>query len=298
MAFNPTPIRLFQEFLQSVQNLSGLRVCVHDVAGFAQESGERMEEALCVHYSEFCQIIKSTRAGTDACVASDAKVADAKAGQLGRPFLHCCHAGLTEVAVPIMRDEQHIGTIFCGQSVIRNSPESKFATIARNVEHLGVDLEKLRAAFRKVPRISKDKLEDAGRLLTIAANFLVDATRKMAVQRAIEEERNRPVAEAMRLIDRRFQEDLKVSEAARHVYLSPSYFSRLFRRATGMTFVDFLTMRRIEEARNLLLTTKMKVIDIAFQVGYADQSYFNKKFRELVGVTPGEFRGQSIEPKT
>ncbi|MEW6358881.1 MAG: PocR ligand-binding domain-containing protein [Planctomycetota bacterium] len=297
MSFNPSPLRLFQEFLRSVQDLAGLRVCVHDVAGFTRDEGERMEEALCVHYSEFCQVIKASPKGLDACVHSDAKVADAKAGQLGRPFLHQCHAGLTEMVVPIMRDEQHLGTIFCGQAVLRNSRESRFRTIARNVADLDVDLDKLRVAFRKVPKISRKKLENAGNLLSITANYIVDANRKMAIQRAIEEEQNRPVALVMQLIDQRYRDDLTLGEVAQHVDLSPSYFSRLFRRTTGMTFVEFLTMRRIEEARNLLLTTPMKVIDIAYQVGYADQSYFNKKFREIVGLTPLEFRHQNTTSK-
>ncbi|NOZ23508.1 MAG: AraC family transcriptional regulator [Planctomycetes bacterium] len=296
-SFNPSPLRLFKDFLRSVQDLAGLPICVHDVAGFTRGEAEPMEEALCIHYSEFCQIVKTSPKGIDACIHSDAKIADAKAGRLGRPFLHQCHAGLTEMVVPIMRDEQHLGTIFCGQAVIRNSRESRFRTIARNVADLDVDIEKLRLAFRKVPKISKRKLENAGNLLSIAANYIVDANRKMAIQRAIEEEQNRPVALVMQLIDIRFREDLTLGEVAEHVGLSPSYFSRLFRRTTGMTFVEFLTMRRIEEARNLLLTTSMKVIDIAYHVGYADQSYFNKKFRELVGLTPLEFRRQNTTSK-
>jgi AraC-like DNA-binding protein/ligand-binding sensor protein len=293
MSFAPKPIEVFQEFLRSVQNLSGLNVCVHDVAGFTKDGGEQIEEALCVHYSKFCQIIKATRAGQGACVDSDGKVADKKAGELGRPFLHRCHAGLTEVVVPIMQGGRHLGTIFCGQSVIKGLRESRFDAIAGNVRHLVADMKGLRAAFRKVPKVSKDKLEHAGKLLNIAANYLVDVSRKMAVQKAIEDERNRPVAEAMRIIDRRFNEDLKVPEISRHVALSPSYFSRTFRRATGMTFVDFLTMRRIEEAKNLLLGTRMKIIDIAYQVGYADQSYFNKRFRERTGLTPSQFRSRA-----
>ena len=57
-----------------------------------------------------------------------------------------------------------------------------------------------------------------------------------------------------------------------------------------MTFSDYLTQRRIGEAKELLKNTAMKMSDIAFEVGYSHQSYFGRKFRQFTGMTPLRFR--------
>ncbi len=74
------------------------------------------------------------------------------------------------------------------------------------------------------------------------------------------------------------------------MHVSAPYFSRLFKRVMGRTFVDFLTERRVAEAQNLLHMTALPVGEIAARVGYARQSYFTKRFRQCTGMTPRDYR--------
>ena len=88
-----------------------------------------------------------------------------------------------------------------------------------------------------------------------------------------------------------------VEDLARRVYLSPSYFGKVFKEETGETFVSFLNRVRIERSKELLQRKHIRLSDIAQMVGFEEQSYFCRVFKKLVGVTPTHYResGTSAE---
>ena len=71
--------------------------------------------------------------------------------------------------------------------------------------------------------------------------------------------------------------------------LTPEYISNLFGRETGMTFSNYIKRIRIEKAKELILATDMKIYEIACRVGYPDQKYFSKVFKEYTGVSAKQF---------
>lgn len=87
-------------------------------------------------------------------------------------------------------------------------------------------------------------------------------------------------------------DDIKQSDVAELVAMTPQGFSRFFRATTGRTFVSFVNVMRIMEACRLLANTNRDVIDIAFECGYANLSNFNRRFSELKKTTPREYRNQ------
>ncbi|PTL40011.1 response regulator transcription factor [Alkalicoccus saliphilus] len=98
---------------------------------------------------------------------------------------------------------------------------------------------------------------------------------------------------AVALIDNKIGEKFSLKDIAGEVHLNPSYFSVLFKEHTGMTFSDFVTRRRMQEARNLLLTTDLPVADIAEKTGYQTAKYFIQIFKELEGKTPSRYRKEA-----
>jgi AraC family transcriptional regulator len=85
-------------------------------------------------------------------------------------------------------------------------------------------------------------------------------------------------------------EDISVEALAELVERSPFHFSRVFKQATGMTPLKFVTRERITRAHQLIRETSRRLIDIALEVGYTSPSHFAKVFRRVVGVTPMGFR--------
>jgi len=89
----------------------------------------------------------------------------------------------------------------------------------------------------------------------------------------------------------RLDEPLSLPEMARIAGISPFHFTRLFHQATGIPPVQFLYALRVEAAKRLLLTTNLSVTDVCYRVGYNSIGTFTKRFAQLVGVPPREFRG-------
>ncbi len=79
-------------------------------------------------------------------------------------------------------------------------------------------------------------------------------------------------------------------DAAKCVHLNPSYLSQLFKQQLNTKFVDYLTELRIQEGKRLLLTTTLKMSEIAERVGYSEIAYFSNTFKKITGTSPSEFR--------
>lgn len=95
---------------------------------------------------------------------------------------------------------------------------------------------------------------------------------------------------AKEFIEAHLTENISLADLARECSLSVAQFARAFKRSTGMAPYQFLTVRRIDRARSLLLYTGLPLADVAACSGFADQSHFTKVFRRLAGTSPGNFR--------
>lgn len=98
------------------------------------------------------------------------------------------------------------------------------------------------------------------------------------------------IRRAILYISRNLSAPLTLETVASEVHLNPSYFSTLFRQATGSTFREYVNMVRIEESKRLLANTEYSIIDIAVATGFEDQSYFSKVFKKYTGLTPRQYR--------
>lgn len=100
---------------------------------------------------------------------------------------------------------------------------------------------------------------------------------------------NELVASAVQLVEQHMDSELSLYAVAERLFVNSSYLSRLFKEKTGKTFSLYVTERKMERAKELLLGGQ-RVQDAAGRVGYRDLSYFSKVFRKYWGVSPGEFR--------
>ncbi len=102
------------------------------------------------------------------------------------------------------------------------------------------------------------------------------------------------ITPAINYIDANYDKQIALTEIARASYLSVSRLAHLFKEQMGITIIDYLTSVRIERAKQLLLATEQSCTEICFQVGYNNQSYFTRTFKDLVGMTPRQFRAVNI----
>lgn len=95
---------------------------------------------------------------------------------------------------------------------------------------------------------------------------------------------------AKHYIDTNYGADLSLESVAEYIYMSPEHFSRLFKKTFDCNFSHYLASVRMSASKELLLSSSMKINEIALKVGYHDTKYFSKLFKTHVGMTPSEYR--------
>jgi AraC family transcriptional regulator len=94
----------------------------------------------------------------------------------------------------------------------------------------------------------------------------------------------------MDLVECRFTDAIGLDELAAEACLSPFHFSRLFRKATGLSPYRYVAERRVQEAKSKLAEGRLSLVEIALESGFGSQGNFNRIFRKHTGQTPGDFR--------
>ena len=105
--------------------------------------------------------------------------------------------------------------------------------------------------------------------------------------------KNKYVEQAVQLIREHFREDINISTVAGELEISEGYLSRVFKKETDYTFTSYLTRYRMKKAMSLLKDCRVKVYEVAEQVGYSDTAYFSAQFKKLIGISPSEYQDRS-----
>lgn len=99
---------------------------------------------------------------------------------------------------------------------------------------------------------------------------------------------------ALAYIQENYRRELSLQEVADHVHMSKNYFSEQFKRLTGLNFIDFVIQLRIHYAKQLLVTTSLKIYDIGQNSGFNSPKHFLKMFKREVECTPTEYRQRQV----
>ena len=98
------------------------------------------------------------------------------------------------------------------------------------------------------------------------------------------------IEEVQNYIDQHYCDELTLEELAQTVNLSPYYLSRIFKKETGYSPIQYAVRRRLGEAQTLLIKSDLTITEIASRIGYGNPSYFNVLFTKKTGISPSEYR--------
>jgi len=101
---------------------------------------------------------------------------------------------------------------------------------------------------------------------------------------------SRVVREAYEYINENFTSDCSLRSIAAAVHISPNYLHTIFCSQVGVTPFEYVTEKRIEKAKRLIMAGEYSMLEIALEVGFCSQSHFNKVFKEKCGMTPAQYR--------
>jgi len=142
-----------------------------------------------------------------------------------------------------------------------------------------------------------DKRDSARQSLNRAAQLLQtkeESRQAAAVKGGLAPWQARKVASH---VEANLDKPIRSSDLADAVRLTPCHFSRVFRASFGESPLRYVTKRRLERAKRLMLSTDSPLSQIAFDCGFADQAHFSRLFRRAAGDTPREWRRTYIDPQ-
>lgn len=114
------------------------------------------------------------------------------------------------------------------------------------------------------------------------------AEAKERVEKLVRSQNRVDVRKIKQYIDANYLKGITLEETAARFYISKEYLSKLFKMESGSNFSDYVTDLKMKKARELLLTDRVAIKEIAEMIGYADQPHFYKAFKKYYGMTPGE----------
>ena len=280
----------FFEFSAILHRLTGLSMALH------APGTSMVKRALpAARQNPMCVLIRSRPEGMNRCVACD-ECHQARAVKTGKPYLYTCHAGLYDMAVPIIIDGQHIATISSGQILPEPASDEGLPRFQERLKWLKLSSRRLDNAYRRAPYLPRKNMTDVMRLLTIFSTHLVETGRRLREM----QERLEPleIRRAKAHIEAHYTNpNLRLREVATAAGLSSAHFSHRFHREAGVTFSRYVAQRRLEEAKKELRFTALPVGQICYACGFGDLSHFNRLFRASEKMSPLAYRLHTQPPQ-
>jgi AraC-like DNA-binding protein/ligand-binding sensor protein len=201
-----------------------------------------------------------------------------------------CFAGMCDSAVPIRVGNHLIGFLQTGQVRTKKPTRKQFLRATRQLLEWGlkVDLNQLEEAYFHTRVLTPAEYESMVRLLAIFGQHLSLVSNQLLIQQKNAEPP--AITRAKQFIHAHQTDNLSLSQVARAVNTSTFYFCKMFKRATGLHFTDYLSRVRIEKAKNLLLNPNARVSEVAYEVGFQSLTHFNRVFKKVTGQSPTAYR--------
>jgi len=227
---------------------------------------------------DYCRTIQMQNRDTRPCHGSDVMLL--KRCQAEKKLvMHICHAGLLDVAVPILYEDNILGYIMFGQ--IRTGME--FPEVKEKILHLHLNMEEMEGFYGRLRYIDDDTIRSIASIAEILArHIMLENMMKPMLYSGIER--------AAAYIRANLYRSLSIRDICAHTHLSASALYHQFHKHFGCTVSEYINARRVEKAAELLEKTMLSIEDISEQLGFSDATYFSRVFKQTMGVPPVQYR--------
>jgi AraC-like DNA-binding protein len=272
--------RLFRDYESVFTKATGLPLMLRPLEYWQLEHHGKKQE------NPFCALLAENPATLAVCLQAHQDMIE-HTGIL--PHTVTCPFGLTETAVPVRLGGDVIGYLRIGQVFRRASARRDTKEVSRKLGECGVRFtNEIRKAWEKNHFVPPDKYNAIVRLLTFFAEQLSSLSNQLVVERQNAEPSL--VQKARDYIDKHKTEALSLAAVAKAASASVFHFCKVFRKATGLKFTDYVARVRLEDARTQLLNPNRRISEVAYDVGFQSLTQFNRMFKRVFGQSPTQFR--------
>lgn len=192
--------------------------------------------------------------------------------------MHACHAGLTDLCVPLIEGNEVLGYLMFGQIRLADAALPHERTLS-----LFSDRAAAMALYEQTPVMTKEKTFAVVKIATMLASYIL-------AEQMISAEHSATAKRLSEYVEAHLCEQLTVDRICRDLHLSRSTLYRLFERNIGEGVKHYVAQMRIERAKRTLAQTDLAVSEIATLCGIESVHYFCRTFKKKTGKTPLEYR--------
>lgn len=230
----------------------------------------------------YCRAVQSTSLGRTPCDHSDAELLR-KCRESRKTEVHICHAGLIDVAVPILYGEDILGYILFGQM----RTESEFEALRGYVRKLRLDEGEMEKYYSEIPLFDSDKIQSVSNIASMLVKHIL-------LENMLRPDLSESIRRAIEYINNNLSGDLSVKQISEDINFSKSVLYKSFHQHFGCTVGEYVKKQRVEKAKELLESTNLSIEVIASEVGFSSASVLSKTFKTHIGMPPIKYR-KSLE---
>jgi len=315
------------DYIINAHNFQKIQDCLSEASDMAMLTVDYQGTPVTRHSrcSGYCGLVRSDAVLNDLCRKCDSR-GGLEAARLGKPYIYRCHMGLLDLAVPIVVDGHYTGAVLAGQVVLSDERETGDLEKIAGSPHLRID-DGLRASLEEahalLPAMTRDRVQVIANMLFQITNYIIEEAlvkinlnEAISVPAAASPAPSFAAADAARgasdyaipaspalpayntlilqpaleYIKENYAKRFTLDDMASLCNISSSYFSKLFNKMTGESFSGYINLVRVERACELLTRTDTPITVIALDLGFEDNSYFDKVFKRITGVTPSFYK--------
>lgn len=223
----------------------------------------------------FCHLLRSTPQGDAACFHSD-KQGCLQCAKSRKLVIYRCHAGLTEVVVPIMNKGNILAYVMFGQIIPKEDSE-------KTKEHIKTHFPEFAHEVDSIPMKSQQELNAAATVLQAITAYVMTnhwvAPSKSAFIREID-----------RYIEQHLSQHITVEDICAVLHIGRTKLYEISMDYLGCGLAEYIRKQRIARAQQMLLQTDASITEIAFATGFSDYNHFSRVFKKIVGISAREYR--------
>ena len=277
--------RIVQNWIRSFQDFSGINLDLFSVG----DQRKKQPGGLKPHLNPFCRICLENPEIRKLCEASRERLCE-KVARSGVTEQAVCFAGLWDCAIPITAAGKPVATLFVGGFSTQDSLKEAYERAGKYLEQNGIRLQQPGAekAYMATRTLNSGQFKALRHMLAVSCGNLAEFANRRLVHATSYE--NPTVQRAKHYVMEHSSLPIRLEEAARAARLSATYFSKIFKKQTGMSFPEYVNRVRIENVKGLLLSRRKNVNDAAFEAGFESISHFNRVFKKYEGTSPIRYR--------
>lgn len=273
-----TDTKKMLELIKAFYNLTGIKTAVYnmdftEIMAYPKENGD------------FCKLMHQSEMSCRGCDKSAAEMCR-KCADGNQLLIQKCHAGLTEVASPIIERNNVIGYIIFGQITNEKNRDFFVNDVIEKCEKYGFLQDELCRYIKKIPYYSDEQISDASRIINALASYII-------LEHIAFVEEMPLIYSIKKYISDNLSSRLSISELTKYFCMSKAGLYRITKPHMPEGIAEYIKKQRMNKATDLLQHTSKPIWQIAEETGFSDVNYFLRVFKKYHGIPAGKYRKNS-----